>query len=149
MKKRILSTLFLAAAGTHASDALDADAQSRSDFVSKYAAPLVAGEARAVAAITAAMQVNGNRVIAYLCSDGGQRQTLALWSAQLLQAENYAPLAQHLATRAASAATQPPCVMPCKRPPTPTRTSWRYSNKRAKPPASATRTTRHLTKRVG
>ena len=97
MKKRILSTLFLAAAGVHASDALDADAQSRRDFVSKYAAQLVAGEARAVVAITAAMQVNGNRVIAYLCSDGGQRQTLALWSAQLLQAENYAPLAQHLA----------------------------------------------------
>ena len=94
--KRILA-LLLACATAHATDSLDADAQSRRDFISKHAAKLAAGDTAQAVHITAAMQVNGNAVIALLCETADGRQTLALWSHTLLAQNNIAPLAQHLA----------------------------------------------------
>ena len=95
--KKILTALLLACATAHATDSLDADAQSRRDFISKHVAKLAAGDTAQVVHITAAMQVNGNAVIALLCETADGRQTLALWSHTLLAQNNTAPLAQHLA----------------------------------------------------
>ena len=95
MKKII--ALLLACTTAHATDSLDADAQSRRDFISKHAAKLAAGDTAQAVHITAAMQVNGNAVIALLCETADGRQTLALWSHTLLAQNNIAPLAQHLA----------------------------------------------------
>jgi len=80
----------------HAAGGLDADAQSRRDFLARQATRLAAGDTNAVIATTASMQVNGNLVIARICENESDRQILALWSHTLLVQENYAPLAQHL-----------------------------------------------------
>ena len=93
--KKILTALLLSCATAH--DSLDADAQSRRDFISKHTAKLGAGDTAQAVHITAAMQVNGNAVIALLCETADGRQTLALWSHTLLAQNNTAPLAQHLA----------------------------------------------------
>lgn len=95
--KKILTALLLACATAHAADSLDADAQSRRDFISKHVAKLAAGDTAQAVHITAAMQVNGNAVIALLCETADGRQTLTLWSHTLLAQNNTAPLAQHLA----------------------------------------------------
>ena len=95
--KKILTALLLSCATAHATDSLDADAQSRRDFISKHTAKLGAGDTAQAVHITAAMQVNGNAVIAILCETADGRQTLALWSHTLLAQNNTTPLAQHLA----------------------------------------------------
>lgn len=95
--KKILTALLLSCATAHATDSLDADAQSRRDFISKHTAKLGAGDTAQAVHITAAMQVNRNAVIAILCETADGRQTLALWSHTLLAQNNTAPLAQHLA----------------------------------------------------
>lgn len=95
--KKILTALLLSCATAHATDSLDADAQSRRDFISKHTAKLGAGDTAQAVHITAAMQVNGNAVIALLCETADGRQTLALWIHTLLAQNNTAPLAQHLA----------------------------------------------------
>ena len=95
--KKLLTALLLSCATAHATESLDADAQSRRDFISKHVAKLAAGDSAQAVHITAAMQVNGNAVIALLCETADGRQTLTLWSHTLLAQNNTAPLAQHLA----------------------------------------------------
>jgi len=98
MKKiLILTTCLLALAPARADDALAADAQSRRDFIVKHAGKLAAGEAQAAVQISAALQVNGNAVLAALCRSSDGRDALALWGSTLLAQHNLTPLAQRLA----------------------------------------------------
>ena len=98
MKKiLILTACLLALAPARADDALAADAQSRRDFIVKHAGKLAAGEAQAAVQISAALQVNGNAVLAALCRSSDGRDALALWGSTLLAQHNLTPLAQRLA----------------------------------------------------
>ena len=98
MKKiLILTACLLALAPARADDALATDAQSRRDFIVKHAGKLAAGEAQAAVQISAALQVNGNAVLAALCRSSDGRDALALWGSTLLAQHNLTPLAQRLA----------------------------------------------------
>ena len=98
MNKLVFFIALLSIFGSaHAAGGLDADAQSRRDFLARQATRLAAGDTNAVIATTASMQVNGNLVIARICENESDRQILALWSHTLLAQNNTAPLAQHLA----------------------------------------------------
>ena len=79
MNKLVFFIALLSIFGSaHAAGGLDADAQSRRDFLARQATRLAAGDTNAVIATTASMQVNGNLVIARICENESDRQILAL-----------------------------------------------------------------------